>query len=768
MHKIIDNLRSSSRIKQILYFCIIFFLFAYCFSIPSFGSRERLNLIMYAFMALLAVSLLLYLFLYDKLTFSRSTLPIPFFVLFSLIGTIIYSHQYRSWLTLLLLALSFYILYYCFNIIKNKNKVLIILTTALFIFSCYFIFVNRSALLDFKNYENLRLGYPFDNPNGVSAFSVITFLMSLYLLLFLKKKYRWLFIFSIIASLIIGVSTGSRTFIVAIIIITLIVTFIKFKRHLIIYFSIVGLLAVIFVIVFSLPVMATLRDRFIRIFWTFFTDSSRVDTSSLQRLTWLDYGFYLGNKNIFTGIGVYGFSTLSGVGTYTHSNFSEVWCDFGLPGFILFYLPLCYCLYGSIKNRNRNISLIIPIFVYYFLVSFSNVFYYNKFYYFNLALVYYLTLNEKEDVNIKAINNLGDYLKHIVITCDGMQSGGAEKVIASLSNELVDKGFQVTIIGVSTNDTESFYKLNDRVKYITLHNGDDKKIKPFKRVRLLRKTIKSLKPDVIISFLPHVNVYTYYATLCMKVPVIVSERNNPKVDPKGFILRRLKKIAFYQADGAVFQTKESTYYYRKSIRDKGTMIYNPVEQRLLDIKASKKKNKVILSVGRLTEQKNFKCLIDAFAIFSNNHPGYILRIYGEGHLHDELLEYASSKGIGDKFELLSPDSNWQEKEKDDAMFILSSDYEGMPNALLEAMVIGIPCISTDCPSGGPLELIKDGENGYLTKVGDVTEMANKMELLLEKPLIFDIEDSSRSFNQTKICDDWLEYIKVVMERKLST
>lgn len=770
MQKLIKRLQSSESFKKVNYYSLIVFFFLYIFSVPSFGSRDGWNYIVYAIMALLSFLVASYYLLYKKVSFNKWFLPVPCFALFSIIGTVLYSHQYRSFLTLLLLVFSFFIIYCTYAIMNNRRMIVVIMVAALFAFSGYYIFVYRGQIFDFESYVNgnIRLGAFFDGQNAISAFAIIMYILSFYSLLFFNKKYRFLFVFSIISSMIVGISTGSRTFIVAFVVISLVILFFRLKKHIITYFLIVGIFVSIVIIMFSLPFMTTLRDRFIRIFWTFFTDSSRVDTSTLQRMIWLDYGFYLGNKHMLFGTGPYGFGVLSGLNTYTHSNFSEVWCDFGLIGFILFYLPLVICVVHSFRTRNKNASIIASIFVYYILVSFSNVFYYFKFYYLILAFCYYLAFCDNNDKIYINIDNLFGKCKTIAITCEGMESGGAERVIADLSNNLVSKGYEIVIIGVSTHNTNSFYPLDNRVKYITIHNGQSKKINPFKRIMLLRKTIKSVGPNVIISFLPHVNVYTYFATIGMKIPVIDSERNNPKADPKGFVLRAFKKIAFYQADGAVFQTNASKYYFRKEVRDKSTIILNPVDPRTMHIHSERKKNKVILSVGRLTEQKNHKLLLDAFKTFSTKHPDYILRIYGEGELHNELAEYSKKLGIDAKFELLSPDYNWLEKEKDDSMFILSSNYEGMPNALLEAMCVGIPCISTNCPSGGPYELIKNGVNGYLTNVGDVNELGARMEDLLSNPLLYDIEEYKANYSINKISDEWLEYIKLVMERKLST
>lgn len=765
MQKIIKMLRSSATFKKFNYLSMLFFMFAYCFSIPAFGSRNKWNYIVYVLMIILAILTFVYSFLYKRVKLNRWFLIIPVFVLFALIGTVLYSHMYRNYLTLLLLAVSFFVLYYCLAIVNNKRIILITLVSGLFIFSLYFIFHYRHDLLKLKNFldGDVHLGKFFDNPNGVSAFAIIGYIMSLYSLLFIYKKYRWLFILPILTTLVVGIATGSRTFIVAFIVITLVITFFKYKKHLIIYFTVVGLFILLVVIMFSMPFMTTVKDKFIRIIWTFFTDSSRVDTSTISRITWLDYGFYLGNKHLFTGVGVYGFSVLSGVGTYTHSNFSEVWCDFGLPGFILFYTPMFLCVFKSFKNKNKNKSLILSVVIYYLLVSFSNVFYYTKFYYFNIAFLYYLTFNKDLNFEIDLNKKNKACIKKIVFTCDGMESGGAERVISVLSNEFVKQDYQVTIIGVSTLNTSSFYHIDERVSYITLHYGSKKKIGSLKRILLLRKQFKTLKPDIIISFLPHVNIYTYYASLGLKIPIIVSERNNPKTNPKGFFRRRLKKLAFDAANGVVFQTNEAKWCYKKSIRDKSTVIYNPINEKVLEILPSNKHKKVVLSAGRLVEQKNFKCLIDAFTMFSKNHTDYCLKIYGSGPLLNELQNYASNNGLVKKVFFESANEDWLKIEKDSSMFILSSDYEGMPNALVEAMSVGIPCISTDCPIGGPREIIDDGINGYLVKTNNPEAIANKMEELLIKPLVYDIKEFVTKFDVKNIVSLWLNYAKDVKE-----
>lgn len=765
MKNVILRLKSSQKVKKTNYLLIIFFLFLYCFSIPSFGSRGTWNYLVYILMFLLGLLVVIYVFLFKKISLNKWFIPIPFFALFSLVGTILYSHEYRSFLTLVLLAGSFFVIYFALSIVNNKQIVLGCLTIGLFVFNCYYIYVYRDAFIHIKDTiaNDVRLGFYFDNPNGVAAFAIIGYIMSLYGLLFTRRTYKWLYLIPLLTSLLVGVSTGSRTFIVAFFIITIVITLFRFRKHIITYFLVISLFVSVVVIMFSLPIMSSLRDRFISAFTTFFTDSAKTDISAVSRVVWLDYGFYLGNKYLLTGTGPYGFGIMSGVGTYTHSNFSEVWCDFGLFGFILFYLPMLICVILSIKNNNQNKSFIISVFFYYILISFSNVFYYTKFYYFNIAFMYYLTFNDSQEFTALSKHKTPS-LKKIMITCDGMDSGGTEKVISILANQFSSFGYEVMIVGVSTHKTSSFYKLNSNVKYITLHHGDDKQIIFFRRIFLLRKIFKKYRPDIILSFLPHINIYTYYSSIGLKIPFIVSERNNPVVDPKGFILRKLKKLVFSQSDGVVFQTNSVGRYYKNSVRKKSTVIFNPIDPNVLVYRSNKNKKDIVLCVGRFTKQKNIKFLIDGFSIFVKSHCSFILRLYGNGELREELVEYAKAKNVLDKIEFKDTNSKWQNIEKDDAMFVLPSLYEGMPNALLEAIAVGIPSISTDCPIGGPRDIIKNGINGYLVEINNVDQLVKQMESIVNQTLIWDYDEFNSRFDAKKIALEWVAYIDLVLER----
>lgn len=127
---------------------------------------------------------------------------------------------------------------------------------------------------------------------------------------------------------------------------------------------------------------------------------------------------------------------------------------------------------------------------------------------------------------------------------------------------------------------------------------------------------------------------------------------------------------------------------------------NPVEAERIPSQYRGERENVIVAAGRLAPQKNFSLLIKAFARFNKHHPEYTLRIYGEGELREELTNLTNSLQIAEKVELPGRSVSLLQEMNSAAMFVLTSDYEGMPNVLLEAMCMGMPVISTDCPSGG--------------------------------------------------------------------
>ena len=194
---------------------------------------------------------------------------------------------------------------------------------------------------------------------------------------------------------------------------------------------------------------------------------------------------------------------------------------------------------------------------------------------------------------------------------------------------------------------------------------------------------------------------------------------------------------------------------------------NAINKEFITAEYSGPRNKQIVSSGRLTEQKNHALLIKAFAGITAKYPAYKLVIYGDGPLRKDLELLASNLGIADKVSFPGYTTEIRKKIERSSLFVLSSDFEGMPNALMEAMALGVPCISTDCKGGGARFLIKNGTNGLLTPIGDVEALQTAMEKILSDQFFAD----NLSHNAHKLCEthspekiyaEWENLIKKVV------
>lgn len=292
---------------------------------------------------------------------------------------------------------------------------------------------------------------------------------------------------------------------------------------------------------------------------------------------------------------------------------------------------------------------------------------------------------------------------NIVFVCDTLGSGGAERVISTLSNDFVDRGHSVSIIMLSKEAMEPFYKLESKISLSYLTKDVRSDLGFFKKAKLLRKLLVDKKPDIVISFLSYVCIYTWWALRKTRIPYIVSERNDP--NQRQFIKQKLLNRAFKKSNGCVFQTEDSAEWYKKIAKNKSVVIYNPVYLDPL-LKKPDKIKKQILYVGRFNEQKNLFMLIDAFKLFKKDNPQFILKMYGDGLLKQAVIDYVNKQGVANDVIINGSSDKWQIDECNSSLFVLPSKYEGMPNVLAEALCLGIPSVSTNCPIGGPKELKK--------------------------------------------------------------
>ncbi len=358
----------------------------------------------------------------------------------------------------------------------------------------------------------------------------------------------------------------------------------------------------------------------------------------------------------------------------------------------------------------------------------------------------------------------------IMFCISSLSKGGAERVISILANKLIQENEIEIIINTKLNKA---YEFDDRIKILEL----DKKIntnpllRNMARIKLINEELKKEKPDIIISFLPMPSFRILYANRKIKIPIIIADRNDPKQEYKSCIYKFLMRWLYPKADGFVFQTNEQKEYFKKEIQEKSTVIFNPIkEEFLVEENNKKERENVIVSVGRLVEQKNQKVLINTFSKIAKKYPEYNLKIFGEGNLREELQKQIDDLNMRDKICLCGVCDNIKEQLEKAKIFVLPSNYEGMPNALIEAMASGCSVISTDCPCGGPRELIENYKNGILVPINNEQELANKIEYLIRneesaKEIGENAKKIKEKLNPNNILGQWKSYITHILEKE---
>lgn len=356
---------------------------------------------------------------------------------------------------------------------------------------------------------------------------------------------------------------------------------------------------------------------------------------------------------------------------------------------------------------------------------------------------------------------------HIVIVSASLEAGGAERVISQLVNEWAKKNVKCELILL--DQKKHFYQISDSVKIHEigkLHsNHYVDKINKYAEVRTI---IKKIKPDVVLSFPEEIAIYVIGAMIGVKIPIVVSERNNPWVMPYNKVTRILRKVLYPFADGFIFQTNKVAAFFSSNIQKKAVVLSNPLDSSRIPAPYIGEREKMIVSIGRLEKQKNYKLLIEAFSIFQKKYSDYKLIVYGEGKQRKVLEEYADIKLKNGSWEFPGKDTDVLKKIFNAACFVLSSDYEGVPNALIEALACGIPSVSTDCEPGGAAELIENGVNGFIVPIGDAKAIANKISEIIENNELsqkFSIESVKikEKLNAVVVSDRWLCYLKKVVE-----
>lgn len=357
--------------------------------------------------------------------------------------------------------------------------------------------------------------------------------------------------------------------------------------------------------------------------------------------------------------------------------------------------------------------------------------------------------------------------KTIAFYIASLAKGGAQRVILNLSQSLRDKGYGVVLVTTYIAETE--YDLPDGVERIlsdiTPEEETNSRMKNFyRRYRKLRNIWKNTKPDCIISFIGKNNFMAILTAFGLHIPVLTSVRGEPREEYYNSLTRVLSKTLMGLSTGLILQTKDAKAYFPKWMQKKAVILDNPLNPHFIGDYYTGPREKKIVTVGRVDENKNQKLLIDAFAKIAAEIPEYTLVIHGDGESLPDLQTYLDQKEDWRKRVIFTGAiTDVKERLQTAKLFVLPSNTEGMPNSLMEALALGVPAVSTDCPCGGPKELMEGKENGILVPVGDVDAMAAAIKTILEDESLWE----TYSKNAYKLCQElhpdkvnrqWEEYI----------
>lgn len=344
-----------------------------------------------------------------------------------------------------------------------------------------------------------------------------------------------------------------------------------------------------------------------------------------------------------------------------------------------------------------------------------------------------------------------------------LNSGGAERVMSLLANQFSESGYEVEFVFLKKDIR--FYPLHQNVKIKVAENECGSTFL-IKKLLWMRKHIKQNKPDAVFAFRIAIYCVTLLTLLGVKVPVIASERNDPRFNSNAW--KVIQAVLLPLANRFIVQTQRIKDYFPKFIQKKTDIIFNPVTEKVFSL-PSIPKEKRIISVGRLHSQKNQKMMIEAFARVSEQFPEWKLVIYGEGPERDSLqrmIKDPKSK-IQDKVFLPGRSENIIDELNKSEIFAFSSDYEGMSNAVVEAFCVGLPIITTKV--SGTEDFIKENKNGYLLERNDVNGMEKAMKKLmsdenLRKTIGENNRQQAKIFKTEHIFHQWESVVNKVVNR----
>lgn len=395
--------------------------------------------------------------------------------------------------------------------------------------------------------------------------------------------------------------------------------------------------------------------------------------------------------------------------------------------------------------------------------------------------------------------------KKVLMVIPHMVGGGAERVSSQIINNMNSKGYDTTymltsskkheVIRTDLDDNTPLVLLTEELKaettieklcylpqkYLSVFFGKmyekADKFSPawvgkmtimwqyHREILYIRSLLKANPTMSVIAFSQPAMPIVALAAQNLPNTVILSERADPNMLMKKRYGKKFIAKYYARADRMVFQTYDAKAVYPKNVGDKGVVISNPIKAGLPQPYFGER-NKTITTFCRISRQKNLSVMVEAFSKIYAEFPEYTLRIIGDAPNSDDKKELANVKALIDKLHLndavkFEPFmSNVHEAIIKDAMYVSSSDYEGISNAMLEAMAIGMPTVCTDCPIGGAKATIKDGENGLLVPIKDPQALYDAIKrVIVEDGLSKRLSENAAKLREelslSKTTDKWI-------------
>jgi len=360
----------------------------------------------------------------------------------------------------------------------------------------------------------------------------------------------------------------------------------------------------------------------------------------------------------------------------------------------------------------------------------------------------------------------------IAILTHSLGFGGVEKNIAFLSESLLMEGNTVLLVYIKGIIPSYMEKermtFNSSIELLEIEAGEKKGFRRISQIKKLISILSQKEIDIIVSFTIYPNIMACIVGKMIRKPVIIAERGDPYRDFDESLLSKLFLKVICSADGAVFQTIGAANFYPQRLQHKSQVIPNPIFlKEVPSSPAIENRNKTIVSVGRLDNvQKRYDVMLDAFKLFQSAHNEYKLLIYGSGIDEEKIKIWITERSLDDSVQLMGVSKNPVADMTNEGIFLITSDYEGISNSLLEAMAVGMPVVSTDSTPGGARMLIHDHVNGIIVPTGDAQAIAGALSEYVETPELAKkcAEEAKKvliDFSKDRIFSLWYGYIQKV-------